>query len=338
MIEDLGISDVTIEELELGDSFGERLSDPRAAELAKDIERNGLLQFPMIRASDRQVIFGSTRVAAHMILGKNRVRVRKVQCSDLEVEILRRAENAFRRHDSAERSRAARELVSLLEYQVKEERERAAAEAPEPRKKGRPKSVKTEARERAAAALGTSAEALRKAEEREGEEAFELDGYGWAVPDDVKVAAAYVHEAASAVDRQLRKLQAVVTSVAESLPTAHFQKLHSALHEAASLARAVTPYKLCPVCLANELQRPACKQCYGVGYVSEEAWERVPESLRQPVGRRKGAPPPASFVEDSYENEEEPPLEPEEDSHMCSPDVLNEVFVYDDEDDDGAEF
>lgn len=334
MITNMTFAEVSIATLIVSPGFEERMRTEAVIGLAKDIERNGLLQLPMVRLSDKRVVFGENRIAAHVLLERDAICVRTCECTDNEMEIMRRAENAFRRHDKDEQARAARELVSLLEHQVIEER---AKEPPKP-KRGRPKSARAEARERAAGALGVTPDALRKADEKaEEQEVWELDCWGNPVPDQVAADAVEMRNELQSLTQALRSaLRVVRTMEGGSMPKSRTEKLKTFLVEAYELTDSYMPSHLCPTCRGKCIE---CMACSFTGNISSAEYSLARSLAKQGVIDMDVDVSPslasglvygmklASFVEDDYTEEQEPPADWEPEPPPTAEDI-NDALVY----------
>jgi len=335
MITGMTFAEVAIDSIVCGPNFAERLTTDAVRGLAQDIERNGLLQLPMIRLSDRKVVFGENRIAAHVLLERFTICVRTCECTDLEMEVMRRAENAFRRHDREEQARAARELVSLLEHQVIEER----TVTPPPPKRGRPKSARAEARERAAGALGVTPDALRKADERmeEAEEPWQLDGWGNVVPDQVAADAVEMRAELESLASALRSALKVVRSMeGGAMPKARVERLKAPLVELHELANSYLPSHLCPVCRGDDGTMNTCGACSANGSVSSAEFAlacslkkmgAMDFSNEQDDMVHSAKYAAASFVEEDYTEEQEPPTDWEPELPPTADDI-NDALVY----------
>ncbi len=337
---DHGLIEVRIDALKLDDYFRGRTHDEAVRELARNIKANGMLHFPMVRWSDKKIVFGNSRIAAHLCLGRDTVRVRKVDCTDIELEIMNRAENAFRRHDKKEQQKSAKELVDLFEFKLREERADQEAkeaalpiDAPLPASKpeepaiGRPKTVRGEARELAAAAIGATPEAVRKADNRATEAAAEAseppwipDGYGHPVPDKVAADARENRADLEELELQLTRLDAKVRGLdGGAMPGEWITLIRRSIGNTLTLVKHRIPSHLCPYCKGVG----DCMACISTGSMSEEMfnlWETFNAKTDDvPVV------PDAVFVADEYVEEQEPPQDWEP-----TPATLTEVLVYDD--------
>lgn len=325
---EVAIRDVELASIRTSPGFAQRTQDPQVLQLAQSIRIAGLISPPCVRLSDMRLVVGEDRVAACFVLGEKTVRCKMVECTDREVEITRRVENAYRRHDFAEQAASLTELLDLVEQEVKEER------AANPPPKGTKTTARGEARRRVGAAIGKSEAALAKHDSRQRdhltarpkapkeEVEWQLDGYGFEVPAAVQARAAAVREAMEAADNLARQIQRTLTSVSDVFPQGN--TVHELARRGAAVARALVPSHLCPWCKGNEHAQPFCGGCGGHGFVGERDFESADEQLRterlisyqgsyvnMDTLRRWEDPTPmpeARFIsEDSFELEEEPP-------------------------------
>lgn len=305
MIEHLGEATLPISALLCSDGFAERLTRPNVIRLSESIRELTLLQAPIVRASDSRVAAGEDRIAACCLLDLEELVCRLVECSDDELAAIGRAENDCRRNASAE------ELLAMVEEREAEPMNiEAFAMSPgaewdpetdpvvvEPSlsrasheqqvgRRGRKKTERTKAVEAVAADVGRSAEAVRKAAERaeRKRENATIETWGREQPavwlEQVSSARATLTEAASKVQAAM----AALTRVADTgiLRPEVGLRLYEDLKTEAHALRDARPACVCAWCKNLPTIVKTCTACHGRGYLSEEAAESVPDSLKAP--------------------------------------------------------
>ena len=158
----LGVKKVPLSRIKVEGTFGKRKKADHVKELAKSIDRSGVIALPVISTTN-ELIAGGDRLAALMLNGVKSHDVRVVEGTVTELAILQVEENLRRRVDN--RDELIARYVDLVE---------AGSTAQLPvavtGNAGRPKSTRGAAREHVARELGTTPEAVRSAEKRAAEE------------------------------------------------------------------------------------------------------------------------------------------------------------------------
>jgi ParB-like chromosome segregation protein Spo0J len=306
----VGSKVIQLDTVKLPAGFAKRKKEPHVKELAKSIQRGGVISLPVVRAKPRDLVAGGDRLAALMLLGITRHEVRLVEGTDQELRILTLEENVRRRRSDNYDAMTA-ELVELTGEQIEERRAEepeelpanlTGNEEPEPRKAGRPKSAKGEARELVAAATGRTPEAVRQAEKRAKaeEKASEEPAAGVPMPapvdtfdvelaesvmrdlfPNVRVVQETLREAGKKVDASLRLITLNLKN-GPALSMAAFSRTWQAVHDAADAIRRATPESVCPWCKCQLHRFAACNGCGGTGFVSGGALEGIaPELLER---------------------------------------------------------
>ena len=303
----LGTKTIQLDTVKLPTGFAKRKKEPHVKELARSIERGGVISLPVVRAKPRELVAGGDRLAALMLLNVTRHEVRLVEGTDAELRILTLEENVRRRRNDNYDAMTA-ELVELTGEQIEERR----AEEPElpvnvtgnseepPRKAGRPKTAKGEAREIVAAATCRTPEAVRQAEKRakaEGREeaiephapmpppvdTFDLELAESVVRDlfpNVRVVQETLREAGKKVDAALRLLTMNLKD-GPALSQAAYSRTWQAVHDAADAIRRATPESVCPWCKCQLNRVDMCGGC-ACGFVSSMQLEGIaPELLER---------------------------------------------------------
>lgn len=109
-IEHLGEVEVNIRDILCGADFPERLKRINVQKIAESAKDVGILQPPMVRASDMQLIFGGDRVASYVLNRQPRFVVKMVECDDETVAKIREIENSHRRE-------TAHEIMEMVQQQ-----------------------------------------------------------------------------------------------------------------------------------------------------------------------------------------------------------------------------
>lgn len=306
---ELGHSTIAIAKLKLPGTFAQRMKDPDVAELAKNIEAlNGLIHDPVVRKKDKLLLAGQGRVAAFKKLGRDKIPVKYVDCTDDEVERIRKSEDAYRRHSPERQAELIGELVELMAKEL--------AEDPGPKRPGkRPKSPRGRARERIADDRGIKPESVRIAEWREDlraeaksrgvtqaqvlkeRKAAKPSGNGKVVVEapvppvltmDMELDEAFsiemrdIQERIDTAARTLAAAASVLTVlVSTSLPIrveeAHRAK--EALQIASHQVRALRPHSLCAACKGIDEVTRQCVTCRKSAYLTKEELSLVPRAL-----------------------------------------------------------
>jgi hypothetical protein len=306
----LGLKTVPISSLRLPGGFAARLKAPHVRELSASLDHTPLLNPPGVRSQDMQIIHGCDRVAACKLAGLKSVEVMLLQCDDEELARARIAENVYRRRD--DRDALLAELAALN----RGEAERADAanysstwggntpegeEAPK-RGRGRPKTAKGVARERAAKQAGTTPKAVEAAEYRAKKKAEPhvepaepdqppIEMHGLLMGNAPAAAVAMATSSLAKVDQLLRQAQALVTSLESAL--ANFgpdlyrrysdrldtQELRRLISQAAGGVRAARPQSVCVYCKLLPGETDNCPACKGAGYLTADQLRDVPPKL-----------------------------------------------------------
>lgn len=275
-----------------------------------------LAHAPTVEKKTMGLVAGRRRIAGLLNDGVKRTWVHLVDGTPADLRRLTASENLHRGHrDDLAALQAA--YVDAIEADLTEE----AAELTDasPRKPGRPKTPKGEARDRAARDLGTTPEALRKAEARavakssasgqptsgsssfssenpmaEGEEGAGASPGKQPAPEapirmlGLTARARWLDDVRDTIatlhvlDGGLRKLQ----GDAGRLPNrAQAQAVKQRLHDEAERIRAALPEVACAYCRdpdGSAGRAKACSACGGLGYLTREQAQRIPPELQLP--------------------------------------------------------
>lgn len=290
-MKELGNKSVRIGSLYMDGDVKARMKEERVAELAKNIEENGLLHPPTVRRSDRKLVAGRDRVAAFMFLKRKNIQVRHVECTDKECESIELSENVFRRNQTAaERNKMIKQLVDL-QIEILAEREWEDKPRGKGSGSGRPKAIQTQAREEVAKALGVKPDSVRRAEDRAAAADAEADGpvepcigtFGVEISkeftDECLGIQAYLEQA----DKHVRQAQNALTQLANSeyeFQDAELTHYRDSLRDVGAALRAASPVSLCPYCKGTEGYQENCSAaCRCFGWVGSAVMENCPPEL-----------------------------------------------------------
>lgn len=277
--------------------------EAHTAEIAKIREsRKALLlaHVPVVEAGSMRLIAGRRRMGALLADGVKRHVVHLVEGTPAELRRLAAVENLHRGHGD-DLVELTRQYVDDREAEVEQER----AEKPDtsPRKPGRPKTTRGEARARAAADAGTTPEAIRKRETRAVEKmhpktsssqpATGQDGAGDHVAPDPVAGPIAMHgieapdgwldgvkatiDGLTTLDNKLRALVGQAGGL--SATPAVSQAAREAIRQAGDRVRALIPVMACVYCRDPDgelLRAMNCSACGGEGTLTAEQAQRVP--------------------------------------------------------------
>jgi hypothetical protein len=244
-----------------------------------------LLAHPItVEATTMRLVAGRRRVAGLLADGVKRAWVHLVEGTPRELERLAASENLHRGNgDDLGELRAA--YVEAIEADLAVE----AAELTDkrPRKPGRPKTPKGEARERAARDLGTTPEALRKAEERVEARAapaakVEIEIEPAVIMYGLRAGAMWqmvVNDLAVQLDDIAAKLTALIGRTAPIPAPSVSQAARLAVQQAGAAIRALRPHMACVFCRDPDGaagRRALCSACSDLGWLTQEQSQRVP--------------------------------------------------------------
>lgn len=296
------LSTVALSSLNLPGDWKHRLSSERVRAMAAS---GDILQPPGIRAADRSLIFGGDRLAALHVRGETDVEVWLIDCTEAEAARMRIVENLHRRADNQDalkdqlvalELRLAAERATLVEPTGSVTSETNGADLlPDTDLHRRPKkSARGLAREAAAAAAGTTPEAIRSAEKREAaraKEAAQSIGAPQATAENAEsppspppaVPGLEVATALDEIDRHLKAALASITRLAKAHPemTERFPlgTLKWTLRETAASLRACAPAAGCAYCKSWPTELPNCGACKGSGWLTKDQERDIPAEL-----------------------------------------------------------
>lgn len=261
--------------------------------------RPGNVMWVFKRAKGWELNAGRDRFAALMLIGAKRDIVREIlEASREELADLEEIENLYRR-PIPDRDRLVAAHVAKVAARIEVERSNTGQpSAIQESKPGPKQTAKGEAREKVAAGMGTSPEAVRKAEQRaaakERDEAGAapadagrsgpgvppppppVDCYGHDLPAHVRDDATPAVAAARKIDQLLRQAQALAADLLGVVA----DRIRAQLHDVAALVRAEALTHLCPYCKGKFVKGKPCRACNGVGAVARGVFESAPAELR----------------------------------------------------------
>lgn len=157
-------------ELVLPDDWQDRLSAAHNKELAASIKAtSGPIHLPVIENATGEIVAGVDRIAAQVVGGQKRFECRGWVGAPEEKRMVRAAENAHRRQDSARWATEYLEAKRALKAANASQREAQYSAAATKNCAGQPKTADTVLREEAASDLQMKPEALRGRLRREAE-------------------------------------------------------------------------------------------------------------------------------------------------------------------------
>lgn len=293
----LGSVHVKVSELFIPGGWDPLTLSAQAIELAHSIKRIGMLEDPIVRKSDMRVLTGRHRVAATMINLVKTIRVKLVECTDLEAQIAGATADAVRRHDPAERAELMLRLVDLYEQQSIEED--ASREEPvqsgeirisaRPRKKKRadPKPRRTprsRARAQVAKEFGVTEREVRRKEQQanEPDPVGHIDLIGMTVGTEFLKQVGFIQHRHRRAVQHLKSAQAELTRLRNAeagFPEGRLQRESQSVHDATALVLSMVPSSICPYCKGLTGLIEKCATCLAAGYVGESIVAQAPKEL-----------------------------------------------------------
>lgn len=333
-----GEQEVSIADLVCSDDFAARLERASVRAMADSIAKVGLIHPPLVRARDGAVGPGEDRIAAHVLLGRPTVVARLIECTDEELDAMREQENAVRRKESAA------ELAAMVALHIDAPADIGAATGPivemwdvappaelvaevaaaverddriTTRRRGRPRTPKNAAVAKVAGDTGRSPEAIRKALEREQarQQAGAVETWGRPQPE---AWLEHVSDMRATLTEGADKLKITVARLKRSRTLGiPMDELREQLREAGRAIRGARPAAVCAWCKNLPDLVGNCTACKGLGWISEELAEQIPEALRDPrqvmvQGFQYEVPMPEPVVEELAPDPFGPPDFPEE--------------------------
>lgn len=263
--------------------------DPATQRMRKSVGRFGILQDPIVRKADMQLVCGAHRIGADIAEGRVMGQVKYIDCTDLELEAIRRIENGDRRHDVAWGKTNYVELLDMLE---KEEKVIPPKDQP-PTVSGREHSPRRRAREKVAQQLGVKSESVRQAERRQkrkkekeakerGQAKQVIPTHGIPVNDEFTSQVVAIRAGLEEAANLLARAQGILTSLtSRDLPMhdARLQRTKDELSAVGSAIRTLAPFALCPFCKGIDALQKLCAGCATTGYITKNQADGVPQEL-----------------------------------------------------------
>lgn len=289
MLRELGFKHVAIASLVLPGDFEKTMESAEVKQRAESVRVLGVLQPPIIRWSDKRLIAGVRRTAAAKRIGRRKIYVKAIECTDEEAQMIIAAENYEREHNERAAMDALVELVELYADQLKRE----GGFQDEKKGRGAKMTERGRARRLVAAATGKSENAIRQADYRnrlkvreEGQlpvpEEPPIDTYGMRLDDtwsaevaevqrQMRQARAYVSQAQG----HLTKLGDAGLGVGQRL----LAPLKSLASELSGAIQASMPAAVCPYCKGIDGLSGDCAICRGFGAVPASVKRDSPVQL-----------------------------------------------------------
>lgn len=302
-MKDHGYREVALSRIVLPGDFGTYVKAHAAEVDELSGARKALLlaHAPTVEKRTMALVAGRRRIAGLLNDGVKRTWVHLVEGTPAELRRLTASENLHRGHrDDLAALRVA--YVDELEAELADDRAATTQRGP-----GRPKSPRGKAREVAAHDLGTTPEALRKAEAREAAKAAPAsitDGaraepaiamHGIEAPPEWLSSLRTRIEALTAVRNKLRAL----IGEAGRLITEgdHSQTVREAIRVAGAAVDALIPVMACVYCRDPDGEHgrsSQCSACGGEGTLTAEQAQRIPAEQLLPGAKAIGWPKPKS--------------------------------------------
>lgn len=291
----IAVKAVPIHQIMAGEGFAARCESKVVSDLVHAIRTQENPEIPpvAIRQRDKRVASGEDTLAAHVVLGRATVKAHILELDDEEFVALRTVDEARIEMGREAYREATVALIDKVENRAESERVRKRDHALETRGVdiGLTRGVKTtrgEARKLIAELIGTTVDALRKAEARRlpkpapmVKKEWKLECYGNVASAALLADAKRIHTAMGFVDTYLRNAQRETSKVDDTrLGHDRYTRLHEALHSCAVLARQNVPSHLCPWCKDVAVVRGVCAACWGGGYVAEAHFDSAPDQLK----------------------------------------------------------
>lgn len=275
--------------------------DAEVSKRAISIAKVGIIQEPVVRASDKRLIVGRRRVAAKAKLGDKEVLCKLIDCTDDEARLLETTENAEREHFSPDKQQA--NINILLDQLV-------AAEAGKTPliplgRPGRKKTVRTLAMEKVAKERGVRPETIRIQSWRHKKAVDLANGmfpggnppqklppavtvpapieqFGMQVSPAFVSQVAQIQSAIEGASKAMSKASGLLTTISRSDLPLHDDRLgrvHSQIQEASAALRGLRPVMLCPYCKGLGRVTERCVPCNKTAYITKSQEANVPPEL-----------------------------------------------------------
>jgi ParB-like chromosome segregation protein Spo0J len=258
------------------------LRDPSVPEMAASIKRMGLLQPVIVRKSDKKLLAGRRRTAAHVALGEDKIWCVMVECADEnEAELVRIVENAIREHNPARQKIDVEAMVQRL-----------AAAAPEKR------GAVMKAIKEVAQASGVTESAIikqrqrkrRKAEQEEAQKAKEnadpIQSPWFDMSPVFKKNVIQVQAEIDEIDQSFQqaagKIARLLALPAKDFPivqSGNLDRLRGEISQLNARIRGSRPEMMCPWCKGQDDAQPLCAPCEGTGYITKHQLHGVPDEF-----------------------------------------------------------
>lgn len=258
--------------------------------LARSLLRVGQLDEPTVRVGTFEVLDGLDLVAAAFRNDSGDLRVRLVDCTDAEADLVKaEAGNQRRRNLPAERE----EILADIARQEKMLDEGAIVVEAMDVKRGRPKGKHTLAIERIAAMRGVTPAAIRKHEARTRKRRQAAEAEGEPLPPPLEtlgmeldpVWAESVRTIQAHMDKMLYSLRTCTRAISEieamkdAVPEAVLQRIQMGIHDLRAEITSYRPESICPYCRGVDELQKKCVPCVSLGWLSRREMAKVPREL-----------------------------------------------------------
>ena len=310
----IGPQDIKIADIQLPKDIEERKTAPHIQATVHSLKVTGLIQRVVIRKSDKKLICGADRLAAHILSGQETVRAEVYEVDDLGLKYLQETENAVRRHSTKEKKSSFAAMVKL-EARVIAEADKADEPPKLKEKKATDKAIRQVA-SRTGVKPGTVERNVRR-ETNEPKPTTALakpglpEGFascGIPLTDDFVADVAQYYAETIGLDRLLRDAQAAITEMLKDshIPSARLERWKESLHDLAAEVRSQRPAGFCPYCKGVAGLSEACPICGGCQIVTAQHIKETPKQLLDetaPHVFRNGAIVPLDIAETSIEED-----------------------------------
>ena len=303
----IGIKVIKRDKLTLPGNWGAVLQRGSAAQRGKSYAENGwYLHEPIVRKLDGKLVLlaGRDRIAGLELQGIDDATVKIVECSDEEASSIEEVENIERRHDPLEQQNLIAKRIRRLEQALATDGE------PQPRRRGRPKSLRSKAIELVAAERGVKPRSVEQAERRRlekvGAQAVEefLDTPDEEVGPPIRLIGVVLDPRDMA---DLTRIQAIIDEAARHMllaarslgrlagavpfPESVLDRIRDAVRSAAKNVRDARPTVLCPYCKMIDGIQQDCAACHTKGWLGSVDGLQIPPELwdeNDPIVIHKG--------------------------------------------------
>lgn len=247
---------------------------------ARSIAQYGLINPPIVRRDNWEVVAGCDRIAACMLLGWERIECDVRDLTEPEARILARVDNIERRHDPDEQRRETEALEEAVKLKLTLDGLPAGA-----------RSMDAAARKIVSAETGIKEETLRKRAQRAQRKQqnsepppprdlrlpARFEALGLQLTEEYCAQISTITNYLAEAQRMLGRCNGALTAMESAkLPLASLQSIRETLDLAANQLRAYAPAALCPYCRGEDGD---CKGCGQLRWVSRGAMKLIPDAV-----------------------------------------------------------